>query len=151
MTQPVAVNRDEFQVVDLVMVKVVWDATLGSPPELMSYNGAIVGIPPSYLPLPARGTLFGVRGYSRSVGDGTYEWVLQGDVDPVDSFVDSLTGRPNGWEDQSARLTVKTMIQALFSAGIPRDTIVTQFPLLVQSVAAEIFAEQQADQQPPEG
>lgn len=140
MTQP---NRDQYSVADLVQVTVVWDASLGSPVELQSYGGAVVAVPPNYFPLPDRGTLFGVKGYSRKVGDGTWQWILQGDTDPVDAFVDSLTGRP-GWVNQGARTTVKTMVQRLFSAGIPRETIATQIPLFVQAVVAEYAAEQSA-------
>jgi hypothetical protein len=137
VTQP---DRDQFSVADLVRVTVVWDASLGSPPELQGYGGAIVGVPPTYLPLPDRGTLFGVRGYSRKVGDGTWQWILQGDVDPIDSFIDGLTGRP-GWVNPNARATVKTMVQRLFSQGIPRETIATQIPQFVQAIVAEYIAE----------
>jgi hypothetical protein len=136
-------NRDQYSVADLVQVTVVWDASLGSPTELEGYNGAVVAVPPAYFPLPDRGTLFGVKGYSRKVGDGTWQWILQGDVDPVDAFVDSLTGRP-GWVSAPSRAVVKTMIQRLFSAGIPRETIVTQIPQFVQAIVAEYVAERSA-------
>lgn len=138
MTQPVQPDASQ-----LVRVNVVWDATLGSPPELQAYGGQIVAVPPDYFPLPDRGTLFGVRGYSRHNGDGSYDWILQGDVDPVDSFIDSLTGK-GGWTNQASRASVKSMVQRLFSAGIPRDTIATAIPQFVQAVANEVFAEQAA-------
>jgi hypothetical protein len=137
------VNRDEFDPSRLVLVRIVWDAILGSPPELQGYGGVQVLVPPTYIPLPDRGTLYTVRGFSRQGADGVWEWVLQGDVSPVDHFVDSLTGRP-GWVNQSARETVKTMVTRLYSAGIPADTIASQIPLFVQAIAAEVVAEQQA-------
>jgi hypothetical protein len=74
-----------------------------------------------------------------------WEWVLTGDIDPVDQFVDSLTGRP-GWLVPGSRAVLKTMVQRLFSAGIPRATIATQVPQMYQAVAAEVLAEQQAAQ-----
>ncbi len=131
---------------DLVMVTVVWDAALGSPPELQPYGGAIVGVPPFSIPLPVRGKLFGVRGYSRQVPheSGTrWEWVLQGDTDPVDQFVDSLVSSlPGGipWRVATAREAVKLMIQRMFSAGLPRATIASQVPAFFQAVAAEVAA-----------
>lgn len=140
VTQP---NLDQFDVGDLVQVTMVWDAALGSPPELQAFGGKVVAVPPNFFPLPARGTLFGVRGYSRHNGDGTWDWILQGDIDPVDSFVDSLTGL-GGWSNQTSRATVKLMLQRLFSAGIPRNTIATQIPQFVQAVKAEVLAEQTA-------
>lgn len=138
MTDP---NRDEFDVSQLVRVNVVWDASLGSPAELQGYGGAVVAVPPDYFPLPARGTIFGVKGYSRHNGDGTWDWILQGDVDPVDQFVDGLTaiGR---WENAASRAGVKDMVQRLFSAGIPRETIATAIPQFVQAVYQEVIAEQ---------
>jgi hypothetical protein len=102
-----------------------------------------VGIPPSYLPLPTRGTLFGIKGYSRQVNDQAWkwEWILQGDADPVDSFVDGLS--PAGhWKNLQARDVVKTMIQRLFSAGIPRETIATQIPQFINAIVTEYVAEQ---------
>jgi hypothetical protein len=126
---------------DLVKVTFVWDATLGSPAELQSYGGMIVGVPPELTPLPDRGQLFGIGGYSRADGSGGWNWIIQGDVDPVDAFVDSLTGLGH-WVNQGARTTVKTMVGRLFSAGIPRQTIATQVPQLFAAIAAEINSEQ---------
>jgi hypothetical protein len=121
-------------------VTMVWDSTLGSPTELQSYGGQVVLVPPEVLPLPARGSLLGLGGYSRTDGSGNWQWVLQGDVDPVDAFVDSLTGK-GGWTNPTARATVKTMISRLFSAGIPRTTINAQIPQFYNAVAAEVAAE----------
>jgi acylphosphatase len=136
-------DPNQYSVADLIQVDIVWDASLGSPPELQGYSGAIVAIPPNYFPLPARGTLFGVRGYSRNNGDGSWSWILQGDVDPVDQFVDSLTGKGR-WVNAASRVAVKQMVQQLFSAGISRDTIAASIPAFVQAVASEVFAEQAA-------
>ncbi len=136
-------------ITNLIVVRLVWDAAMGSPPEVQSYGGALVAIPPQALPLPVRGRLFGLLGYSRQVVSGgpiPWEWVLQGDVDPVDAFVDSLTGRTDPttgrgvWIDQAARAAVKLMVQRLYSAGIPRQTIVDQFPLLFGAVRSEVSA-----------
>lgn len=129
-------------IVDLVTVTLVWDAALGSPAELQTYGGRIVAVPPSYLPLPPRGTLFGLKGFSRQTS-GAWEWVLQGDVDPVDAFVDGLTGH-GGWTNPTSRATVKLMITRLFSAGIPRATIASQIPQFYNAIAAEVVAEQGA-------
>jgi len=125
---------------DYQPVTMIWDATLGSPPEVQSYGGEVVLVPPEVLPLPARGQLLGLGGYSRTDGSGGWQWVLQGDIDPVDAFVDSLTGK-GGWSNQTSRTAVKTMVARLFSAGIPRATIATQIPQFYQAVAAEVTAE----------
>jgi hypothetical protein len=131
-------------ITELIPVRLVWDAALGSPPEVQSYGGAIVAVPPEAIPLPQRGRLFGLRGYSRQVQPATpipWEWVLQGDVDPVDQFVNGLTGRPDGWVDQAAREFVKTVLYQLASAGIPRQTLAERFPLLFNAIKAEAIAE----------
>lgn len=133
----------DIDISDLTQVTFVWDAALGSPTELSKWSGLVAAVPPEYLPLPDRGVLFGLRGYSRTDGAGGLQWVLQGDVDPLDQFVDSLTGR-GGWTNLTARTAVKTMIGRLFNAGIPRGTIASQFPQLYAAIAAEITSEQQA-------
>lgn len=128
----------------LVPVKLIYDAALGSPPETAAYANVIVMVPPDLTPLPQRGRLLGQPGFSRqNQVTQAWEWVLQGDTDPVDQFVDSLTGRP-GWVNTQSRAAVKLMIQRLFSAGIPRTTIQTQIPQFYQAVAAEVQAEQSA-------
>lgn len=137
MTQP-------YVFVDLITVTLIWDAQLGSPPELQPYGGKIVAVPPDRIPLPERGMLFGLRGYAKRDGQGGWQWVLQGDIDPVDAFVESLTGKATGWSNPTSRATVKLMIQRLFSAGIPRGTIATQIPQFYNAVAAEVVAEQAA-------
>lgn len=136
---------EDTDVSDLVPVTLIWDAALGSPadPDLQDRGGDVVSVPPSRIPLPARGTLFGLRGYSRQGNFGAWEWVLQGDVDPVDGFVDSLTGR-GGWMVPASRAAIKTMVQRLYTAGIPRNTIVTQMPQVYQAIAVEVRAEDSA-------
>jgi hypothetical protein len=128
-------------VADYVPVTFIWDTTLGSPndPTLQALGGKQFLVPPDQIPLPTRGRLVGVGGYSRQTA-GAWEWVIQGDVDQVDVFVDSLTGR-GGWLVPASRQAVKLMIQRMFSAGIPRNTIATQVPQFYQAVVAEIQAE----------
>lgn len=133
------------EVDDLVEVTFIHDPALGSPPELASLGGKVFGVPPERIPLPARGKLLGQRGYSRQTPGGAWEWVLQGDTDPVDQFVDALTGRP-GWLVPDSRTVVVTMIKRMFSAGIPRATIQNQVPQFYAAIAAEIRAE---DAPPP--
>jgi hypothetical protein len=128
---------------ELTPVLLVWDSTLGSPPELQSRGGLVVAVPPEFMPLPDRGVLVGLGGYARRDGTGGWQWVLQGEVDPLDQFVDSLTGL-GLWKNQNARTAVKTLISRLFSAGIPRQTIATQFPQVYAAIAAEIASEQAA-------
>ncbi len=131
-------------ITELIPVRLVWDPALGSPPEMEGYGGAIVAVPPEAIPLVQRGFLFGLRGYSRQVQPAVpipWEWVLQGDVDPVDQFVDSLTGRPDGWVNQQAREFVKTVLYQLASAGIPRATLAERFPLLYTAIKTEVLAE----------
>lgn len=135
---------------DLVDVTFVYDPGLGSPPETQPLGGKVIAVPPTVLPLPQRGTLLGQAGFGRqqAVADPLnpgstvvrWEWVLQGATDPVDPFVDALTGRP-GWLVPASRATVKLLIQRLYSAGIPRATIQSQVPQLYQAIAAEIRAE----------
>ncbi len=128
---------------DLVPVRLVYDPALGSPVEMQPYGGILVSVPPSALPLPQTGRLFTLRGYSRQIqGIVPWEWVLQGDVDPVDQFVDSLTGRPDGWVSQADRSFVKLTLQQLFSAGIPRATLADRFPQLYNAIRNEVIAEQ---------
>ena len=129
------------QLSELIPVLLVYDAALGSPPETQSWGGRIIMVPPEMIPLPQRGEIWGQRGFSRQ-GAQMWEWVMVGDTDPVDQFVDSLTGRP-GWVVPASRAVMKTMVQRLFSAGIPRNTIATQVPQMYQAVAAEVLAEQQ--------
>lgn len=138
-------NVTDQPITNLIPVRLVWDAALGSPPEVQGYGGAIVAVPPEATPLPIRGSLFGLRGYSRQVQPSVpipWEWVLQGDVDPVDQFVDGLTGRPDGWVNQTAREFVKTTLYQLASAGIPRATLAERFPLLFSSIRTEVIEEQ---------
>jgi hypothetical protein len=136
MTSPM-----DHTITELIPVRLIWDAGLGSPPELQGYGGILVSVPPEAIPLPSTGSLFGLRGYARqAVGAVPWEWVLQGDVDPVDTFVDQLTGRP-GWILADARAGLKTMLMQLFSAGIPRATLAARFPELFNAIKAEILAE----------
>jgi hypothetical protein len=127
---------------ELIPVLLVYDVALGSPIETQPWGGRIIMVPPEMIPLPQRGEIWGQRGFSRQ-GATMWEWVMVGDTDPVDQFVDSLTGRP-GWLVPGARLVMKTLVQRLFSAGIPRATIAAQVPQMYQAVAAEVVAEQQA-------
>ncbi len=127
---------------ELVPVLLVYDPALGSPPETQSWGGRIIMVPPEMIPLPQRGEIWGQRGFSRQ-GSTMWEWVMVGDTDPVDQFVDSLTGRP-GWPVPASRAVLKLLVQRLYSAGIPRNTIATQVPQMYQAVAAEVIAEQQA-------
>jgi hypothetical protein len=131
---------DTTTIDDLVMVTFIYDPALGSPPEYAQYANVNVAVPKEVVPLPARGQLLGLGGYSRQVG-GAWQWVLQGDTDPVNQFVDSLTGK-GGWTNQQARTVIVTLVQRLFSAGIPRSTISAQVPQMYQAVAAEVLAEQ---------
>lgn len=131
------------QLDDLVPVTLIYDPASGSPANTQPWGGRVLLLPPEMIPLPVRGKLFGQSGWSRQGVDGAWEWVMIGDTDPVDQFVDSLTGRP-GWLVPSARAVLKTLVQRLFSAGIPRNTIATQVPQMYQAVAAEVIAEQQA-------
>lgn len=140
-------------IADLVEVTFVYDPALGSPIETQPLGGKQYGLPKAAYPLPKRGVLLGQPGFGRqqTVPDPSsttvppatmvrWEWVLQGSVDPVDAFVDSLTGR-GMWVVAASRTVVKTMIQRLFSAGIPRSTIQNQMPQLYQAIAAEVRAE----------
>lgn len=135
-------RTDQLDVNQLVTVTFVYDAALGSPADTQVLGGRVVAVPPAYIPLPVRGRFLGQPGYSRQAG-GAWEWVLQGDVDPVDAFVDSLTGR-GSWLVPQSRAVIKLLIQRLFSAGIPRSTIATQVPQMYAAVAAEIRAEDAA-------
>jgi hypothetical protein len=125
---------------ELVQVTLIYDPTLGSTPDLAPLSGKVIAVNPDMIPLPLRGTFLGQPGYSRQGASG-WEWVLQGATDPVDAFVDSLTGK-GGWTNSASRATVKLMIQRLFSAGISRTTIATQIPPFYQAIAAEVVAEQ---------
>ncbi len=140
---------------DLVEVTFVYDPELGSPKGAEKHGGKKFGVPKSRIPLPQRGVLFGQPGYSRQqivpdptpdVPDNTamrWEWVLQGDTDPVDEFVDGLTGRP-GWVVPQSRQVIVGLVRQLFSAGIPRRTIARDVPRMFAAVANEIRAEDAA-------
>jgi hypothetical protein len=86
--------------------------------------------------------VLGQPGFSRQNGQA-WEWVMGGTTDPVAQFVDSLTGK-GGWLNQTSRTVLMTLVQRLYSAGIPRNTIATQVPQMYQAVAAEVLAEQAA-------
>jgi hypothetical protein len=149
---------DVSEPVDMVSVWYIHDPQMGSPPELAHLGNTSVPVPAAAIPLKARGKLYGHRGYSRQrsvetpPASGTFEmrweWVLMGDVDPIDQFVDSLTGRP-GWILPEARATVKLMIERMFSAGIPRATIRNQVPPFFAAVQAETRAEDAASPPTP--
>lgn len=128
---------------ELVAVTLVWDATLGSPAELQPQGGKVVLLPPEMFPLAPRGTLLGMGGFSRQDGAGGWQWVLQGEVDPVSAFVDTLTGLGK-WVNPTAKQAVVTMIGQLWSAGIPRATIAVRFPQLYAAIAAELASERSA-------
>jgi hypothetical protein len=135
---------------DLVEVTFIYDPALGSPTSTQALGGKVIGVPSTSIPLPLRGKLLGQPGFGRQmvVPDPQdpastihrWEWVLQGGTDPVDTFIDSLTGR-GGWVNVQARTVVKTLVQRLFSAGISRTTIQTQVPQLYQAIAAEVRAQ----------
>jgi hypothetical protein len=142
------------ELADLVEVTFIYDPALGSPIEAQSLGGKQYGIPRGNIPLPRRGVLLGQPGYGRqsTVLVGTpnpdttvvrWEWVLQGATDPVDAFIDNLTGR-GGWVVPSSRAVLKLLVQRLFTAGIPRATITSQVPQMYQAVAAEVRAEDAA-------
>ena len=147
MTQP-----DQDVLADLVSVTLIYDPALGSPPETQSLGGQAIALPSALFPLPQRGTLLGQPGFSRqSVVDDPnssdptmtivrWEWVMLGATDPIDTFVDSLTGRP-GWVVPASRAVMKTMVQRLFSQGISRAAIAQQVPQLYAAIAAEVRAE----------
>jgi hypothetical protein len=125
---------------DLVMVTFIYDPALGSPAEYAQYANINVAVPKDVIPLPARGKLLGLGGYSRQAG-GAWQWVLQGDTDPVDQFVNNLTGK-GGWTNPTSKAAIVLLVQRLFSAGIPRSTIAAQVPQMYNAVAAEVLAEQ---------
>lgn len=127
-------------IADLVPVVMIYDVSLGSPPESQPYANQVLLLPPEFFPLPDRGVVLGQPGFSRQAS-AQWQWVMTGITDPVDQFVDSLTGR-GAWTNQSARTVVKTMVQRLFTAGIPRSTISSQLPAFYQAVATEVLAEQ---------
>lgn len=133
--------QNEFSASDLIMVHVTYSAADGSPAEMQAMATAVpvVGIPPNYLPLPARGKLFGVNGFSRQV-NGEWQWVLQGEINPVESFVDSLAGGGH-WEVTTARADMILFCQQLLGLGIPSGTIAGRLPQIVASIAAEVQAE----------
>lgn len=131
--------HNEFDASDLVMIHVIYSPADGSPPDTAQYGGAVVGVPPNYIPLPARGQLFGVNGFSRMV-DGQWQWVLQGAINPVDAFVDSLTGQ-GGWVVTASRDDIRLLCQQLLGLGIPSGTIAARIPQVYASIAAEIRAE----------
>jgi hypothetical protein len=136
MTMP----QNEFAVSALIQVTVIYEPASGSPVELAGYGGKIVAVPPTYIPLPPRGKLFGVNGYSRVNGSGGWEWVLQGEVNPIDSFVDSLTGQGH-WDLPASRADIKLLCQQLLNLGIPGTTITGRIPQIYASIAAEVRAE----------
>lgn len=139
MTQPNQSPQDEFTVSELVRVDVVYSPADGSPPELAQYGGAIVSVPPSYIPLTPRGTLFGIHGFSRQV-NGQWQWVLQGDANPVEAFVDTLTGLGH-WVVPASRADIILLCQQLLGLGIPSSTISARIPTVYNSIASEVRAE----------
>ena len=136
----------ELTLADLTEVTFIWDAALGSPPELQQYANRVVAVPPTMLPLPPRGRFLGIGGYSRQAptpGGPVWQWVMQGSTDPIDQFVDSLPA-PSPWLVPASREAVKLMIARLFSAGIPRNTIATQIPQFYNAIANQVRAEEAA-------
>jgi hypothetical protein len=123
----------------LVQVTFIYDATLGSPIESQPDGGKIVAVPRDQIPLPARGVFLGQAGFSRQPA-GAWEWVMQGDTDPLDAFVDSLTGK-GAWTLPASRTVMKSMCQALYRQGFTRTQIQNQVPQLYQAIAAEVRAE----------
>lgn len=132
-------------VANMIEVVMIHDPALGSPPEALPLANKNVCVSQSLIPLPQRGVFLGQPGFSRQTpfGDPSvmrWEWVLQGDVNILDTFVDSLTGR-GSWVVPTSRTTVKTIVQALLNKGFSRTQVNNQFPALYQAVAAEIRAE----------
>lgn len=129
---------------ELVEVTLIHDASLGSAPETASLNGKVIAVPKEVIPLPRKGSLVGLPGFGRQTviagGALRWEWVLQGGTDPLDAFVDSLTGR-GGWLLPASRTTVKDMCQALFNKGFTRTQIQNQMPQVYSAIAAEVTAE----------
>jgi hypothetical protein len=124
---------------DLIPVTFIYDVTLGSPIESQPYGGKVAAVSRSQIPLPQRGIFLGQPGFSRQ-NAGAWEWVMQGDTDPLDAFVDSLTGR-GSWTLPASRTTVKSMCQALYRQGFTRTQIQTQMPAVYSAISAEVRAE----------
>lgn len=167
---PIASVSAGDNIADMVDVTFIYDPALGSPKDTEKWGGRVIGLPRTSFPLPIRGILLGQPGFGRQqtvaaptpeASDATtvrWEWVMQGATDPVDAFVDSLTGK-GMWTLTASRTVVMTLVQRLFSAGIPRTTIQNQVPQLYRAIAAEIRAEDavtrtmgiEAEDRPPSG
>lgn len=126
-------------IADLVQVTFIYDATLGSAIEQQPLGGTKYGLPKSVIPLPQQGVLFGQSGFSRQLA-GAWEWVLQGQPDVLDTFVDGLTGR-GGWTVPASRVTMKSLCQALQRQGFTRTQIQNQVPQLYAAIKTEVLAE----------
>jgi hypothetical protein len=124
---------------DLIQVTFIYDTTLGSPIETQPLGGKVVAVPPTYIPLPDRGTLLGQPGFSRQTATA-WEWVMQGANDPLDQFVDSLTGL-GFWVLPASRTIMKSLCQAMFNRGFTKAQIQTQMPQLYQAIINEKAAE----------
>lgn len=124
---------------NLVQVTFIYDTTLGSPIESQPFGGKVVAVSKDQIPLPKRGTFLGQPGFSRQPS-GAWEWVMQGDSDPMDAFIDSLTGR-GAWTVPASRATVKQMVQALLNRGFTRTQLQNQVPSLYSAISAEVLAE----------
>jgi hypothetical protein len=128
---------------ELVLVTLIYDTTLGSPIEYVNDGGKQIAVPASQIPLPQRGVFVTWPGFSRqSIVGGVlrWEWVMQGAIDQLDAFVDSITGK-GGWLVTASRNTMKTLCQALLRQGFTRAQIQAQVPQLYQAIAAELTAE----------
>ena len=124
---------------ELVAVTLIYDVSLGSPIEYVNDGNKQIGIPKDQIPLPNRGVFITWPGFSRQTVVGgllRWEWVMQGETDPLDSFVDSLTGR-GGWTVAASRTTIKNLCQTLFKQGFTRTQIQNQMPNVYGAIAAE--------------
>lgn len=124
---------------ELIPVTLIYDPNLGAPIETQPLGGKVLLVPPTLIPPPQRGVLYGQRGYSRQVG-GAWEWVMIGDTDPVEAFVDTLAGGGH-WRVAAARADMVLFCQQLLRLGIPSGTIAARIPQIVSSIAAEVQAE----------
>jgi hypothetical protein len=102
-----------------------------TPPEMSTYGGRIVGVPPGTpLPTDGTGTLFGVPGYARAAPGG-WQWVIQPAQDPLLRFINRIPGAA-GWNSQDSRNTWRRVFRRLRESGVPGQDL--------QAMASDLYA-----------
>lgn len=116
-----------------------------TPPNLVQFAGIRIiwpdGITQPTIGVPNTLVIQGqeLPGYLRTAGDGSYEWVLTGGIDPI---VQALNGIPgaDGWASPSARDIYANIGGQLLGKGVTLNDVRTALTQLYNGAVSNYVA-----------